>query len=178
MQYEKWKRIKGFQDRYWVSSFGRVKRVLPNGDIKFLALSPNKNRNNYIYVNLETPTERRNWSLHRLVAEYFIPNLDNKPCVNHIDCNVSNNAVTNLEWVTFKENSAHAKRLGRMAHQFGELCGNHKLKEKTVIAIIEERNKNHTSYNKIAKQFQTNYSNVAHIFRGSRWNHLYHLIDK
>lgn len=54
-------------------------------------------------------------SVHRLVALAFVPNPDNKPCVNHIDCDPSNNRAENLEWVTIQENNAHSHRLGRYA---------------------------------------------------------------
>lgn len=53
-------------------------------------------------------------SVHRLVAKLFVPNPDNKPCVNHIDNNRLNNDYENLEWVTHKENTAWAKKQGRL----------------------------------------------------------------
>ena len=49
---------------------------------------------------------------HKIVAKYFIPNHDNKPCINHIDGDKTNNTVPNLEWVTYKENIKHALNTG------------------------------------------------------------------
>ena len=55
---------------------------------------------------------RKNRNVHRLIAETFIPNPDNLPCVNHKDGNKLNNAVDNLEWCTHSENTLHAFRTG------------------------------------------------------------------
>lgn len=56
--------------------------------------------------------ELKNYSGHRLVARIFIPNLENKPCVNHIDGDKTNNDISNLEWVTHSENNQHANQTG------------------------------------------------------------------
>lgn len=58
----------------------------------------------------------KNESIHRLVAQAFIPNPDSKPQVNHIDCNTLNNNVSNLEWCTAKENTVHAWKNGMCKH--------------------------------------------------------------
>lgn len=74
-------------------------------------------------VVLSKRNKSYNFLVHRLVAQAFIPNPDNKPCVNHKDLNRENNSVENLEWVTYKENNnyadhgikngkAHSKRVG------------------------------------------------------------------
>lgn len=57
--------------------------------------------------------------IHRLVALYFIPNPENKPYINHIDCNPSNNHVSNLEWCTPKENAQHASKMGLLGGNRG-----------------------------------------------------------
>lgn len=72
----------------------------------------------YLGVSLFHEGQGTRFYLHRLVAEAFLPNPENKPCVNHINFNHSDNHVSNLEWVTYQENSAHAVSHGR----FG--CGN------------------------------------------------------
>ena len=55
---------------------------------------------------------REVYSIHRMVAELYIPNPDDKPCVNHINGDKSDNSVENLEWVTYSENMKHAYNKG------------------------------------------------------------------
>jgi hypothetical protein len=166
---EIWRDVKGFEGIYMVSNLGKVKRLY-KGKIRFPTGSPNKNRFNYVYINLETAAKRKNVLLHRLVAQHFIPNPKNKPCVNHIDFNVSHNFSSNLEWCTHKENMQHTVRAGRSAKQRGEKAPCSKLTLKKVRAIREDLEAGMT-YMTIARKHGTNYSNVAHIKRGSRWQY-------
>lgn len=71
-----------------------------------------QSRNEFGYINVSVPSGEKGKSVkrkvHRLVAQTFIPNPENKREVNHIDGNKENNHVSNLEWVTSKENKSHA----------------------------------------------------------------------
>jgi hypothetical protein len=69
--------------------------------------------NNYFSVNLCKPGKKIKLKrVHRIVAEAYLENPENKPQINHIDANKLNNAVSNLEWVTVSENIRHAHNLG------------------------------------------------------------------
>ena len=117
---EIWKDIKGFEGRYQVSTLGRIKslpRKVNNhtGElmIKEKILKQRHDFKGYLRIDLrDNDGKRRYLGVHRLVAETFIPNLDNKPQVNHIDGIKDHNEVSNLEWVTNGENQLHAFRIG------------------------------------------------------------------
>lgn len=77
---------------------------------RYLKPTENKNRWGYMYVSLQEPLiKRKNCLLHRLVAQTFIPNPENKIQINHIDWNKKNNSISNLEWVSDLENKKHAR---------------------------------------------------------------------
>ena len=105
---EVWKTIKDFPN-YEVSDQGRVR----NND-KNLVMSPTKDASNgYMVVNLYTdPKHYKRRYVHRLVAEAFLPNPEEKRTVNHIDCDKTNNVISNLEWATDSENMKHAFKNG------------------------------------------------------------------
>lgn len=106
------KPIKDFESRYGVDEFGNVYSF--NGKYKNTIIrKPYIHKTNgYVYVNLKQNNEVKNMRVHRLVAEAFIPNPNNYPDINHIDCNKENNCVWNLEWCTRKQNSQHALKNG------------------------------------------------------------------
>lgn len=141
---EIWKDVKGFEGLYIVSNLGRVKNVPhyvtrkyyrpSTGDniedklyIKEVLLNPKKKYHhkdrgiyNYFYygVSLRKDGKYYNKSIHRLVAEAFLPNPDNLPCVNHKDENKLNNCVDNLEWCTYQHNNVWKNRLAKSLETF------------------------------------------------------------
>lgn len=114
---EEWRDIIGFEGFYQVSNLGRVKRIKSgSGTQPERILRPRINRG-YYRVNLSKNNHPFDKRIHRLVAEAFIPNPENKPEVDHIDGNVQNNNVDNLRWVTPKENMQNEKTKDVLCHR-------------------------------------------------------------
>jgi len=115
-----WKDVKGFEGYYEVSNtgiiFSKCRFITDKNDnqkqIDHKRLAQHINQNGYFCISLYKNSIGKNFRVHRLVAEMFIPNPNNKPCINHIDGNKLNNSIENLEWVTHKENTIHAFKTG------------------------------------------------------------------
>lgn len=113
---ELWKDIAGFEGYYQISTLGNVRsldRMIKNGEnstyllrgeMKSLILKDT----GYLHVGLYKDKKRKSKTIHRLVAEAFIPNPNHLKVVNHIDGNKLNNVYTNLEWCTHSDNLQHA----------------------------------------------------------------------
>ena len=107
---EEWRLIindKMRQNQYEISSLGRIRNI-KTGNI----LKPFISNNGYARISVNDPRTPKkkniNLSIHRLVAEAFLPNTYNKPEVNHINGNKLDNSVGNLEWITYSDNRQHA----------------------------------------------------------------------
>lgn len=118
-----WKDIPGYEGYYQASIYGKIRSV--NRMVEFRIsgrvqqvyrkskiLAENITQDNYVQVILSVNGVAKTLSVHRLVAQTFLPNPENKPQVNHIDGNTQNNNVNNLEWATRSENMTHAKDTG------------------------------------------------------------------
>lgn len=119
---EIWVDIKGYEGLYRVSNLGRVVSLE-----KYYFCGTHGNQKNivpeflpkqfltekgYLYTRLKKSGSGKKLKIHRLVAEHFVYNPDNKPEVNHKDGNKINNHYSNLEWVTREENMRHASEMG------------------------------------------------------------------
>lgn len=156
------KYIKGYNNKYYITRDGKVfitnykqsgvpKEMKPRVIKGYLALGleggkVGNKRNQKIY------------KIHRLLAEYFIPNPNNKPCVNHIDGNKLNNSLNNLEWATVSENTKHAyaNNLGRnwWTKELGLVC----------INLIEN--------------YKYNFADVAYLFKLPSRTYVFHFWKK
>lgn len=107
-----WKDIKGYIGLYQVSNMGHIKSLNYNHTGIAKQLHWKYHKNGYATVMLCKNGEKKNKSVHVLVAQAFIENHENLPCVNHIDGDKLNNSVENLERVTYQQNTRHAIKNG------------------------------------------------------------------
>ena len=123
-----WKDIKGYEKSYQISNLGKVKSL---ARIIYKTNGQKQHRNErilkilfdkdgYKFVVLFKNNTRKHSSIHRLIANHFIPNPKNLPEVNHKNGYKQNNRLSNLEWCTVKDNSLHAHRIGLHPNIKGE----------------------------------------------------------
>ena len=113
---EIWKKIDCYEN-YEISNLGNVRRI--NKDFrckKYKYLIPKLEKNGYLRIGLSKNNKTKFYSIHRLVAQAFVPNINNYPIVNHKDENKENNNVTNLEWCNHKYNSNYGSAKIKMSN--------------------------------------------------------------
>ena len=156
---EIWKDIKDYEGLYQVSNLGRVKRVTTD-----MILKGSKQTHGYLVVGLYKNNNKSTKSIHRLVSQAFIPNPENKPEINHIDEDKTNNMVSNLEWSTRKENNNHGTRNERAAKA---------ISKSNSIPIIATNLKTgeYTEFygsSECARQLGLSQGNIASVLKGRR----------
>lgn len=174
---EIWKDIENYNGAYQVSNFGEVKSVERLTKSRLGNLNKlNKGRilkhcvsnNGYHGVLLCKDGKMKRFTLHRLVAQAFILNTENKPQVNHINGKKSDNHVKNLEWCTMVENMKHAVKTGLRDKTIGERATISKLTEAQV-AEIRISNLNYTELGKI---YGVNDRTISAVARRLTWKHI------
>ena len=129
---------------YFISDDGRVYCNLGQGNrnkdktVDFYEIKPRLTRNGYarVYARQTSTKKRKDLYIHRLVAQYFLPNPQNKKYVNHKNCIRNDNRVENLEWCTAKENTDYTMAVNHMIRMYdGTYKGNYNYKEYQTIEI-------------------------------------------
>ena len=163
MQGEIWRDIPGYEGKYQVSSLGRVKSFVNKG----LILKAADKGQGYMKVSLGYGHQ---YYVHRLVAMAFLPNQENRPQVNHKNCNPSDNRLVNLEWVTRKENLGHASRNGRLRvgkkHHYGKLTPGQ-------VRKIRAYAQQGVSNLALGRQFKVTATTIANIKAGKVYKHVH-----
>ena len=111
---EIWKDVIGFEGIYQVSNMGNVRSVCFHSTDKIQNMKRNKTKFGYLRVQLSKNGKIKHCSVHRLVAEAFLPNPMNLPQVNHKNEQKDDNQVTNLEWCTAKYNVNYGTAIQRI----------------------------------------------------------------
>lgn len=156
--------------------YGSGYYVLPNGEIigkRKKKLIGHIDRCGYKEVIIDNKQKL----VHRIVAECFIPNPENKPCVNHKDGNKLNNCIDNLEWCTYSENTKHAYKNGLEKKCLGEKHHAHKLTTENVLFIkkhYKPRDKKYSAV-KLGRMFGVTEHAIKDIIRGKSWGWLYEI---
>lgn len=135
MMTEIWKDIEGYENLYQVSSEGRIKSLnyLKTGKEKIL--KGGKYGSGYLKVKLFKDGKGKNYAIHRLVAQAFIENPENKPCIDHINTDKTDNRVKNLRWVNQKENMNNPLSSIKQHNRFYGKIGYKMPASKTVVQL-------------------------------------------
>lgn len=168
---EIWRDIPGYDGLYQVSNCGRVKSF-QLGNERILKLR--KIVDGYVVVHLCQKRICKNFLVHRLVAEAFLPNPDNKSDVNHKDGDKCNNCLENLEWVTRSENVRHTIKTGRRKITTGIDSPRAKLTAEQVHYIREFYKPRDKKFGAkpLAKRFNVSISTITNLVCGETYKNL------
>lgn len=163
------KQIPSFPN-YEISCSGviqHIKRKIP--------LNPSKTQSGYAIVSLSTPKSHSSNApayVHRLLAETYIPNPMNKPCVNHKDGNKQNNTLSNLEWCSYQENSIHSRDILQTKFVKGSAHGRSILTEAQILQIKSKYIPRIYTHQMLGDEFGVSPSTIQYITSGKNWKHL------
>lgn len=165
---EQWRDIPDYEGRYQVSDRGRV-RSLPRlverenwtpMQLSGRVLRPRLSHKGYLLVGLTKGSKTKNFSVHRLVASVFIENHGNKPEINHINGDKTDNRVANLDWVTSKENTRHSI----------QVLGNRRDLPKYAVRCLDT-GRVYPSVRKAAEETGCRRSGISAVCRGEKNKH-------
>ena len=172
---EIWKDIVGYEGLYQISNYGNVRSLNYHRENRIHILKQIVDYTGYLFVCLSKNKKRKQFKIHRLVADAFLDNPNNLPCINHKDENKENNNVSNLEWCNHKYNNVYGTRIKRVS----EKTTNGKL-SKPVLQYDLEGNfiAEYPSSHEVQRQFGYDYSSISKCCRGYRSKTAYGYIWK
>lgn len=166
MNPEEWRPIPEYNGRYSVSNTGKIRSEGgAMGSRAGRILSPHLNSKGYERVGLTVNRKTKNVLVHRIVAEVFIGEASGMT-VNHKDFDKTNNHVSNLEYLSARDNHLHAKINGKI--QTGQRVHSAKLTNSQAIEIYERRKSGERGVD-LAKEFKVSPQTVSGIVNGHRW---------
>lgn len=158
---EIWKDIKGYEGLYQVSNLGRVKSLNYNHTKKEGILKPQLTCYGYLRINLKAKRNKI-YSVHRLVANAFIPKPKGKTQINHINEIKTDNNVSNLEWVTCKENINHGTGIERRSKK--------RLISVIAIDLVTREKTNFESIKEASEKTKTSKAHICNCCKSKRNN--------
>ena len=166
---EKWVPVYGFENRYVVSTEGRIKSLpLPGHHKEEIVMRQSLTKDGYLCIILTDGMKAKNLRVHRIVLSSFLGRkLDSKKVVNHIDGNKHNNRLSNLEEITFSDNASHAYQL-KLRCAKGARNGKAKISEETILKIKDSLLQGE-SVGSIWRKFGVHQTTVSHIKSGRMW---------
>lgn len=171
---EIWSDISGYEGMYQVSNQGRIRgldRIIVQKDgkkqkIRGKIISIGIKNNGYYMGQICSKGKMVNLTVHRLMALAFIPKVEGKEYVNHIDGNRANNNLSNLEWVNMKENSLHGVNRAKEEQRLYTSC---KKNTPEFILLLRAEYANGKGQTQISKEYGIKYNSLGHILKRRTW---------
>lgn len=162
---ELWKDIPGYENKYQVSSMGKIKSFMHKNA---RLLKPIVEKDGYLVVNLYCKRKQVMRKVHRLVGEAFVPKIDGKNCINHKNCDKRDNRIENLEWCNNQENMDHAYENELIPIIRGENHPQARLTDKQVNEIREKYVPFRYGQNKLSKEYGVSRGHINLIIHNYR----------
>ena len=168
---EKWLPIKNYEGVYSISSFGNLRREIKGKrTFKGRIIRPSLPHSGYFCVKLTNNKQVKSVNIHKLVIETFKHKRPEGKHINHIDGNKLNNKIENLEYLTRKQNTIHAMKLGLIRK--GEETTNSKLNNRDVLKIKNLISASNVKASKIAIMFNVSHQCIKDIKKERTWKHI------
>lgn len=157
-----WVEMPGFNGRYYACKEGVILSVNYKRTGKMRELRPLMSKDGYVSVSLRVEGRDKRFKIHRLIAQSFIDNPENKEQVNHKNFNRTDNDLSNLEWATAKENNNHARYRRK----------SNKLNEGKVLEIRDKYRPHIYTRKDLAKEYGVSVGCINHVVDRTEWKHI------